>query len=435
MAPMPEVSIGEFDASHSPLSRRGFLKLAAPGLVALITAACGRGEVAPTIPPDVPAAESPAPLDIVATATAEALPSKPTATPGLFSDYMEVYSPQDQAWVAVNQEQDVAASWNSKDSEWSYRFETIAQDERIDIFDANSFPDKFREIAKNWLTATDEEWQMYQEFVEAARADFFEEQGITSEVAAMTGINENLRSLWGMIYYIQTHREEAIANRLMPVVTPTELRTILEDEPSFQRRDDEKKIPEGTVSVSYGLNSLAFYPPYEYNSSTHGTILGRIDVSIGRDLSPGADGILAAMALPLPNNPNYVVELLAMKAPQGGGYDYDHILYADLVVLDENYILPEGTTCLVARVGEQVHAESIPSSQNIPPPTTIDKMYDALGTNVLVRHVVDLGSTLGGGACADPTTGLEVATEYSARIRGGAGWHDTMFSPWPWQQQ
>lgn len=276
---------------------------------------------------------------------------------------------------------------------------------------------------------------MYQEFVEAARADFFEEQGITSEVAAMTGINENLRSLWGMIYYIQTHREEAIANRLMPVVTPTELRTILEDEPSFQRRDDEKKIPEGTVSVSYGLNSLAFYPPYEYNSSTHGTILGRIDVSIGRDLSPGADGILAAMALPLPNNPNYVVELLAMKAPQGGGYDYDHILYADLVVLDENYILPEGTTCLVARVGEQVHAESIPSSQNIPPPTTIDKMYDALGTNVLVRHVVDLGSTLGGGACADPTTGLEVATEYSARIRGGAGWHDTMFSPWPWQQQ
>jgi hypothetical protein len=219
------------------------LAFAALECLAIIAAACGSGEAAvPTIDPPISTISATAPTEIASLPPLETVTAKPTVDPGLFSNYNEVYSPQDAAWVTINTSNDTVAAWNSKENKWDYRYEALAKDERINIFDANSFPDKFRDVAKNWLTATDEEWKMYQEFVEASRAEFFQKEGITDEVAAMTGINENLRSLWGVIDWTQHNVDQVIADKTMPVVTPSELRIILEDEPVFTSWAEKEKV-------------------------------------------------------------------------------------------------------------------------------------------------------------------------------------------------
>lgn len=309
--------------------------------------------------------------------------------------------------------------------------EQLAQQEGINIFDAHTFPEKYLDIARNWLTATDEQWAEYQRFVEAARAKFFEEQGIIEEVAAMTGINENLRSLWGVGYWIQHNRDAAISGQKACLATPRELLTIFSSEPTFVSWQEEKKVTGGKISLSYGLSSLAFFPPFEYNSDIHGALLGRKKVFLERDLSDSANGDLLCVAQPFPDDPTRLIPILHMRPPPESNAPNQHVLYADMAVFDQNYTLPVGSICLTSRPGEQVHAEGLDKDRKINPPGNPDQFFNAVGSSVTISHAIVVGnpSIL---ACADPRTGLEIITEFSTWMP--AKDLDQFFSPWPWQQ-
>ncbi len=191
MANMPDVFHGDHDSSGSPMSRREFLKLAGAGFIGLFATACATNPVIGPLLETTRAASSPIGEPMPPTET-----RLPSATP--------TESP-----------------------------EQVAQTEGISIFDANTFPEKYREIAKNYLTATDAQWAEYQRFVEAARGKFFDEQGITDEVAAIKDINPKLQSLWGMIYWVQNHKDQVIAEQITPVITPGEMRIMTEGENTF----------------------------------------------------------------------------------------------------------------------------------------------------------------------------------------------------------
>lgn len=318
----------------------------------------------------------------------------------------------------------------------------IAADESINIFDANTFPEKFRDIANNWLEASDEEWALYQEFVEASRAEFFEQEGIAAEVAGLKDINPNLQSLWGIIYWVQHNREQVIANQMMPVVTPSELRMILEDEPAFESWQEEKQVPEGRAIVFYGFGNLAFYPPFEYNSQTHGPILGRKDLVIpNRNPTDHAEGNLAIVARLFPDDPDVVVNLVHMRTPPEGTYPYENTLYADIVVLDDNFVVPAGTVCEASSgYGDTLDPEVLPLGIVLGPPkigggnrASLEEIIGSLGKNISISH--NVGESVGGLniiSCQHPTVGLEIETEM--RGFGTADLLDERFAPWPWQE-
>lgn len=65
-------------------------------------------------------------------------------------------------------------------------------------------------------------------------------------MAALGGINADLRSVWGMIYWLQNNKDRVIAEKIMPVISPEEIRIMLIDErvapalhPKLARKDDQ----------------------------------------------------------------------------------------------------------------------------------------------------------------------------------------------------
>lgn len=382
-------------------------------------------------------------------ATTQPTPLPPSQDAGLYADYSLALDPATNVWVVHNSAGELAASWNSQVMDWEYDFETIARDERISIFDANSFPDRFNNIARNWLTATDEEWLLYQEFVEASRAEFFEQEGITDAVAAMTGINEDLRSLWGIGYWIQRNREQAITEQLACLVTPQEFSSILEEN-SFARWSTRIIENENGVKIiqGHGINA-AIGGGNEYNSETVGPILGRNDFRVGSIKADSASGNMLCVAQPFPDDPARLIPIINMRAPQDGkdpafgdlisetGQQY--FLYAMLFVLEENAAMPAGTMAFVSRTGEPIHPASLNMEIEIGLPEfrhdgdPRQGLFDAIGGGATTisfigktRNDITLWSII------DPQTGLQVAIGMS---RGDAaidvdGWPYA----WPWQQ-
>jgi hypothetical protein len=313
----------------------------------------------------------------------------------------------------------------------------LATAESINIFDANTFPGQYKEIATNWLTATDAEWQQYQEFVEAARANFFEKEGIADEVAAIPGINEELRSLWGVIYWVQNNRDEVIANQIMPVVTPYELRTILEKEPMFLSWVGKEDVNGQKKNFRYGLSSFAAGDkdsPYHYSSQNYGSILGREDFQAGRVPTLGVGGSdLVLMSRLFPDDTNTLVTILSMKTPPDGGITQTHVLYAQAIVLGRDYTLPAGTLCKAARAGEVYHAQPLPVDYHIRPMGSVEDIFNFLGFNLQFYHGdIDIdGAGFNVDACLHPETGLEIVTGI-ADYTINKGRAPTFL---PWQQQ
>lgn len=365
-----------------------------------------------------------------------ATPAPPEAAHGLYADYALSFDPASGAWAAQSPAGDAAARWNPEENAWEYDFDVIGGDERITVFDAATFPEKFRDIATNWLTASDADWALYQEFVEASRAHFFEREGITQEVSSMTGINENLRSLWGMIYWAQNNKERVIAEQLMPVVTPQELRMILEDEPLFQSWGEKQETDKGSRAFLYGHRGLTIGGiggPYSYDSDNYGPILGREDFRTPRSPLGGIDGgDLALLARLFPDDPTTLVTIVSMKTPPDGGFTQTHALYAQALVLEENYTLPAGTTCYAARAGEIYNSRPLPVDYHVQPLGSVAEWMDRLGFNLYFGHG-DLNvdrAGLNAIACLHPQSGLEVVTWFS-NYTINTGRTSVI---WPWQQ-
>lgn len=288
--------------------------------------------------------------------------------------------------------------------------EQMAQAEGISIFDINSFPGQFRGLVKNpeaLESATQAELRQYQRFIEAARAKFFEEQGIADEVAAIKGINPEHRSIWGVIYWMQSNREQAITGGIIPVLSPLELDAI-KDEPTFQPWRQSVTLPSGTRA------------PFYY----------------GRNLTD-ASGDIAFMGRLFADDPNTLVTILHMETPPEEIFPYAHVLYADVVVFDENFTLPAGTNCQAARVGQAVHAQSLPVDVHIglpddysgrDVPITRETYIEAIGANVTISHLVGLSvdGNLAVTSCTHPDVDMGVETQFGSQKYFGSD----RFSDW-----
>jgi hypothetical protein len=317
--------------------------------------------------------------------------------------------------------------------------EEVAADESISMFDANTFPERFSAIANNWLEATDADWQLYQEFVEAARANFFQREGITNEVAALTGINENLRSLWGIGYWIQHNRERAISEQLSCLATPQELLTILQQEPRFDiwgtgifENENGERMGQ-THGLNVGIDGGA------YDSASLGPILGREDVTTISSRSESASGNLLCLVQPFPDDPNRLIALVDVRAPLDSDSPQQHSLYAMLFTLDEQYTLPAGATAYVSRAGELIHPMALPAEVFVGLPnlqydsSPRQGLFDALGGGATISSLMGKGKIEGNYTLMsglDPQTGLQVGVAMS---RGSSAELVDGWSPaWPW---
>jgi hypothetical protein len=122
-----------------------------------------------------------------------------------------------------------------------------------------------------------------------------------------------------------------------------------------------------------------------------------------------------------------------MKTPPDGGFSQTHALYAQAIVLGENYTLPAGTMCEATRAGEVYHAQALPVDYQIPPLGSIDDFINFLGANLSYGHS-DLnidGNGLDVSSCLHPETGLETVLGFS-NYTINTGRPPVV---WPWQEQ
>ena len=312
----------------------------------------------------------------------------------------------------------------------------------INIFDANTFPERFRDIANNWLTAPDSDWALYQEFVEAARANFFEEQGITDEVAALTDINPNLKSLWGMIHWVQHHKEQVAGQQMTPVVTPNE-RLLLMKGTYFNFWSDKE-----TGGSLYGFGEGDYNPlPGYFTSENLGPILGRTDVDIFREPYYAANGDLALIEQ-LPNDPDKALVVISMKSPLENGQSQRYELFGAIVSFKE-IVLRGGDTVLGASPPETYPPAGVTlpsgSELKLPPLHLVDgsllsrdTLFRLLGENITIityRTKADLslpdGTTLRVYYLFDPVTHMELV----GGINDYGQLDDSLERPpftWPW---
>jgi len=172
---------------HYSLGTRA--KLFATGVVTFALAACGIGE---TQTPKSPSA----------TASPDTLGGMPTQT----------WTPEATATAKAT------------------ATETQILISEVNIFDTNTWLKEMQDFWNiNWLHSRNPERSNFQADIVAAREQFFKKEGIADTVAAMTNISEDLRSLWGMIYWEQTHKKEIMENHMYIYVTPWEMDKIRTD--------------------------------------------------------------------------------------------------------------------------------------------------------------------------------------------------------------
>ncbi|MDA1330293.1 MAG: hypothetical protein O3B43_04405 [Chloroflexi bacterium] len=296
-------------------------------------------------------------------------PATPTSFPDLFPDYQVVFNSQTKLWEVQNQlgnavAEQTADSASQDTAEWQINYEELAKDERINIFDANTFPEQYQQIANKWLeyakthtiAETEAQWQDYQVFVEAARNTFFAKEGISSEVAALSDINPNLKSLWGVIYWVQNNRDQAVSEQIMPVVTPSELKTIIEEEQGTEFWEDSGVYygqPAYPRETTAGISQW-------WDASQAGLTLGRTDLErLQVPNSFDLYGDLALLARFSSNGQDTVLTIThAQATPDTSGHH--HRLYVQALPLDPNFTLQVGDICNMGRVGVKLHPEPLP---------------------------------------------------------------------------
>lgn len=405
------------EKNQGGVSRRDFLKVSA---LAALMAACGR---------TVDNLES---LDPGVSPTAEAKTTEaaaPIAIPEFYSDYLTVFNTQTNMWERQNPA-GVPVAQQTAESEWQIDYAELAKDERINVFDANTFPKEYKDIANNWLeyakthtnSETDAQWEDYQKFVEATRQEFFEQKGIADEVADIKDINPNLKSLWGMIYWTQMNLEKVRIDKIITLVTPAELKLILENEEGSELWEERVFSPSQNREIT-NINGSTGYPRElkagltEWNNpDLGGKILGRIDVQ--RLMGPfGFDilGDFALIARVLPNDPEAVLAIMQVKAASGSA-GYRHRLYSEVVPLDPSFILPVGSICDLGKVGDPESPRPLPEAiaygQILQERfgAVLDKLFQLLGKHVIFKgfYFPRLTNGYGVNGCVDPKTGLDL---------------------------
>lgn len=190
----------------------------------------------------------------------------------------------------------------------------------VNIFDANTFPDKYKAMAANPFSGTAEQQADYQSFLEAQREAFFVKQGIKDVVdrmAASGKIDPRQKNLWGMVYYESLQKTPGVF--------------LLGPEDSKNANDVEM-----ANIIKYNLNSQpALWDDwkvvngkkwaYEFNDTIDDQVSGML-LGVGR-VDSGSNRIA----------------VVAYRDQQTG--DWNLVLRA-MIYDGQQFVFPKGTTCI-----------------------------------------------------------------------------------------
>lgn len=160
---------------------------------------------------------------------------------------------------------------------------------KVNVFKEATWPEKYKKFAEGgWLNATEAERQEFQAFLEKSRAAFMAKEGI--DTSRYEKINENERSLWGMIEWYLKNPDRIKTENLKIIVTPTEYENSLLN-PIFNWNSRE----EG--EISYIVNG-PFIDGDSYNTDLTGRpIAGRDNLDLPRGGIESASGTFLGLGV------------------------------------------------------------------------------------------------------------------------------------------
>jgi hypothetical protein len=218
---------------------------------------------------------------------------------------------------------------------------------KFDVFDESTWPEKYKGFWDGgWLNSKEADRQDFQQFIKNVRTAFFAKDGMTDEVAKITEIRPELRSLWRMIDYVETHKDEVIKNQTFIPVTPTELEWIMTD-PSFSNNNlgevhawKGKIINQGTQYATYLMTATG--RGLNFSSDIFGMpIAGKNGlVRIPRGPYIEIDGDWSALGYVGGGESQF--DLLLMNVLDNDGF---HHLAAPAIPLGKDMIIPKGSPC------------------------------------------------------------------------------------------
>jgi hypothetical protein len=218
---------------------------------------------------------------------------------------------------------------------------------KIDIFNESTWPKNYKIFWENgWYGSKDLERIDFHNFVEKTRMTFFEKEGISDviiELSHSKQIDQRFLTLWGMVYWTQTHRDEVKKNHTYLFLTPTEHEWITSDESVGNTNHP------GTVNslifndFSYDL----FYSDSQWgqknplNSDRLGVISGKdglVTIPHGVPVAIYGDG--AAVAVVGGGEKKGYVMLMSFI-----GWKDEYKFAAPAIPIDGKIFLPAGTAC------------------------------------------------------------------------------------------
>jgi hypothetical protein len=303
---------------------------------------------------------------------------------------------------------------------------------KFDIFNESTWPEKYQKYwDDSWLNSKEADRQDFQQFIEKVRTAFFAKEGMTDEVAKMTKIRPELRSLWGMIDRAETHKDGVIKNQTFIPVTPTELEWMITDPTSigftWARKDvyawKGEIVNQGTQHATYRLDS----PSGNFSSDILGTpIAGKNGlVNVPRD--PYGEILADLAALGYIGGGESRVNLLLLNVFDKDGF---HHLVAPAVPLGQDMIIPKGSPCpttdgsgLIITLSKDL---TIGQLHNYPGKIyTVEELFKLLGKNMDIVFTA-YPSINDAARCLEPKSKDDIATILYAVYTEGDQ------DNWPW---
>lgn len=390
-----EVHVGD---KTPRISKRQFLDLGVAGASAFFLAACG--------------------VKMEGSPTRSFNPASPTSVPS------ETYTPTTATTAKATE-----TNTQTPTPEVNYA--------EINIFNESTWPEKYKSFWDGgWLNSKEADRQDFQQFIEKVRTAFFAKEGMTDEVAKMTEIRPELRSLWGMIYWAETHKDDVIKNQSFISVTPTELEWMMTDPTSigFTWAGEEvrawkgKMINQGTQYVVYKVANS--HDMKNFSSDALGVPIAGKDGLVHIPRGPYFEIFGDLAALGYIGEGESRVNLLLMSVLDKDGF---HHLVAPAVPLGKDMVIPKGSPCptsdgsgLIITLSKDL---KIGQLQNLPGKIyTAEELFKLLGKNI------DIGFTANppinnAAYCLEPKSKDDIATYLYAVY--SAGDQDN----WPWTPQ
>ncbi|MGA2111678.1 MAG: hypothetical protein ABSG98_05955 [Anaerolineales bacterium] len=295
---------------------------------------------------------------------------------------------------------------------------------QYDIFQPETWPEQDLIVAKDPVSATDAEWKDYKDFLDKTRWAFLGKEGISQDfIENLPGIDKELSSLWGMVYWEQTHKQEVVDKKLLIQFSPSEYIYLLEH---------PTEVPYDPDSPNYFFDLIGG----GFSSGEVGGILGRSGVYIPREYFE-YDGDLAAVGTMTYGDPGNAVLIIHARNKAGSIHELQPV-----VVLFEDVTVPAGTGCVcwvppgMTRV---MDVRPLPAQGRLEKVSgwVTDREYsleDFLGGIDSVVGAIPLGIDLGLGRsagtyanCIYPELHVEVAQQVTILWKTPVG-------SWPWEK-